>query len=202
MCTLSMLEVPFKVHFVFVLLCMPLSIFEHPTYIFVSFHHSTFYFLCTILPMFLYQPPFNCGTEQGYKCHKSNGVVFCFFNGRVFASCMHHECRRVLSLNMKAYYVMSKELEEVIFSNDLQRAIRSTLTGGNNSSSAHCPDLHLNHLQSILSQLQLDFLESVNVMKKKVVQAYHINNSALRSPAPAAVDARLCLRDFCKVPWR
>jgi hypothetical protein len=162
------------------------------------------------LPVYLlYQKPFDRGTGQGYKCHKSNGVVFCFFNGRVFASCMDHECRRVLSLNMKAYYVMSKELEDVIFSNDLQRSIGSTLPGGcgggggsGSSSSARCADPHLNHLQSVLSQSQLDFLESVDAMKKRVVLAYHTSNSASRSPAPAAADARLCLRDFCKVPWR
>ena len=51
---------------------------------------------------------------RNYKCHRSNGVVFCFHKDRVFVTCMDDECRSALTNNRHAYYVMGRVIEEDI----------------------------------------------------------------------------------------
>jgi hypothetical protein len=118
-------------------------------------------------------------------------VVFGFYNNRVFASCMDQECRRALSFNMKSYYIMAKELEEEIFTTKQMHKNRAMEEGNN----MH----HIsNHMQSILSRLQVDFLDSIKKKKQELVQAYQ--QSTVSPPAPPL--ERIHLRELCKVPWR
>lgn len=65
---------------------------------------------------------------QGYKCHKSNGVVFCFCDGRVFTSCMDDECKNGFAMNGKTFFLVSRVLE-----ND---AVATSDTGDNNGDSS------------------------------------------------------------------
>lgn len=50
---------------------------------------------------------------QGFKRHKRNGVVFCFFGSRVFATCMDEECATTLKRRRQPYFIMAKELEDI-----------------------------------------------------------------------------------------
>lgn len=131
-------------------------------------------------------------TKQEYKCHKSNGVVFCFYENRVFASCMDQECRRALSFNMKSYYIMAKELEDEIFST-------GNIHANNTEQESSVIQNSSSHAQSILSRSQLDFLDSVRKRKHNLVHAYQQTAASSQHASPLE---RLHLREFCKVPWR
>lgn len=60
------------------------------------------------LKCLLLQVPF-----KGFKCHKRNGVVFCFFGNRVFVTCMDDECRTILARRKGALFSLAKELENI-----------------------------------------------------------------------------------------
>lgn len=53
--------------------------------------------------------------KQDFKCHSSNGVVFCFFEDRVFVTCMDKECESMLARHGQSYFLMSKLVEEQVF---------------------------------------------------------------------------------------
>lgn len=48
---------------------------------------------------------------RGFKKHQRNGVVFCFFGNRVFATCMDDECRQILSRYMPVYLYVFDDIE-------------------------------------------------------------------------------------------
>lgn len=50
---------------------------------------------------------------QGFKCHRSNGVVFCFQGDRVFVSCMDEDCRRGFEANGESFVIASRVLDEI-----------------------------------------------------------------------------------------
>jgi hypothetical protein len=125
---------------------------------------------------------------QEYKCHKSNGVVFCIWNGCVFVSCMDSECRRALSLHRNAYYVMARELEEDIFARggtSSDAGFRGSPIGRQGSPACqqqprqasaakniHSYKLSAEYVQSVLSQSQADFLRDLRKQKHDLIQEY------------------------------
>jgi hypothetical protein len=161
---------------------------------------------------------------QEYKCHKSNGVVFCFWKARVFVSCMDSECRRALTLHRNAYYVLARELEEDIFArgssletspatfanspcasagacgSPASSSATCTLTGAGLSNSAidiHSYRLSSDYVQSVLSQSQIEFLEELRKQKQDLIREYLLEQGGVGQPAK-----RLHLRKISKVPWR
>jgi hypothetical protein len=144
---------------------------------------------------------------QEYKCHKSNGVVFCFWNGRVFASCMDSECRRALSLQRSAYYVMARELEEDIFrmhGADSAAEACSPLSRTRVAESLQSYKLSAEDVQSVLSQSQAEFLNDVRRQKQELIEAYqvHHHHHQQQKGGKGQPTGRLHLRKLCKVPWR
>lgn len=156
---------------------------------------------------------------QDYKCHKSNGVVLCFCNDRVFASCMDVECRRALSLHRNAYYVMARELEEDIFARKSSTAAaaesspdayktsaarQNSSTAVGSSMSVQSYKLSAEYVQSVLSPSQTNFLNSIRKQKQDLLDAYHHQalSQQQQTHAQTQTHSRLHLRKFCKVPWR
>jgi hypothetical protein len=59
---------------------------------------------------------------QGYTCHRSNGVVFCFCGERVFVTCLDSDCKYALERNRYSYHLMSRVIEDDIFGTRHKRA--------------------------------------------------------------------------------
>jgi hypothetical protein len=145
---------------------------------------------------------------------------------------MDSECRRALSLNRNAFYVMARELEEDIFSPPSNHATSHSRI--HHHSASHSPyALHpptnshasspfssMSSVSSLHSQRNgLELLNNIHSyrMSKKYVQSAlsqlqqdfltsvrEQKEAVLKtaSSSDASARKRLGIRSFCKVPWR
>ncbi len=58
---------------------------------------------------------------QSFKFHSSNGTIYCFYQDRVFISCMDKECSQELCSNRCNFKIMSRVVEEDIFAKFLRK---------------------------------------------------------------------------------
>lgn len=130
-------------------------------------------------------------------------MIFCFFQDRVFVSCRDEECRQTLRSCLPACYVLSRVMEEDVFSSHGTAPAASASKGGKRKKvdAAERFTVDCGKVTSVLTQGQLAFLRDVRSRRDALVAKASAECGPCKGEAASSLP-RLNLRDYCKVPWR